>query len=69
MTDRRSRPIVRCIVPSCVSVGPWQSSKGRCPAHYNALVADTAAAIARARERALNPAETRSTEPPERRMK
>jgi len=62
-------PPARCLVPSCPHVGYWFASHGRCPAHYNALVADTAAAIARARERALNPAETRSTEPPERRMK
>lgn len=51
MTDRRSRPIIRCAEPSCVSVGPWQASANRCPTHYRDLVAYLRAAVQRVHDR------------------
>ncbi len=56
MSDRRSRPIVRCAIPECVSVGAWQSSRGLCPVHYNLAVEHARAAIARHRNPEPDPA-------------
>lgn len=46
MTDRRTRPIVRCAEPGCPHAGPWQGSRGYCPGHYRALLESLRATIA-----------------------
>lgn len=45
--NRRDRPIVRCAIPECVSVGPWQASRGYCPTHYALALEHARAAVHR----------------------
>ncbi len=45
--NRRDRPIIRCAIPECVSVGAWQTSRNMCPTHYSQAVEHARAAIAR----------------------
>ena len=59
--DRRNRPVHRCVEADCPHLGAWPEGT-YCPTHF-------AAAVTRLRAATQTPAETRSTEPPERRMK
>lgn len=59
MSDRRTRPVVRCADPSCVHLGYFHGTRNRCPVHYRELVDRTAAAI----DRRLNPPPTEPRDP------
>lgn len=44
MSDRRTRPVVRCADPSCVHLGYFHGTRNRCPVHFRELVDRTDAA-------------------------